>query len=317
LCRVPDVSVGNAARGGRRSPGGFPNTPLASPAGYNRSMPTGLRLQAVVGRHFFLPQEHGAWIWWIGPLLLGLAAVRRWSPDVAWLGLSLLAGFLLRQPATILVKARVGRRPKSDAGPAAAWVGVYATLLLGTFALLVTRGHTRLAGLAIPGIAVFAWHMALVARREERGQMGVELVGAGVLALAAPAAYWVAAGTDPFLPWLLWGLCWLQSAASIVLVYYRLSLRKMEAAPPSAMRLRLSRRSLTYHGFNAAIAVLLAAVGRIPWLMAAGFALMLVDAIDGVARPPIGVRPTRIGLRQLLASSLFVLLAAAGFLSIG
>jgi hypothetical protein len=25
-------------------------------------------------RHYFIPTEHGAWIWWIGPFLIGAAA---------------------------------------------------------------------------------------------------------------------------------------------------------------------------------------------------------------------------------------------------
>ena len=44
--------------------------------------------------------------------------------------------------------------------------------------------------LALPGIAVFACHLYLVRKRAERGQAGVEILATGVLALAAPAAYW-------------------------------------------------------------------------------------------------------------------------------
>ncbi len=47
--------------------------------------------------------------------------------------------------------------------------------------------------------------------------------------------------------------------------------------------------------------------------MAAGFALMLLDVVDAVRRPPVGLRAARIGVRQLLASKLFAVLAAAGF----
>jgi hypothetical protein len=49
--------------------------------------------------------------------------------------------------------------------------------------------------------------------------------------------------------------------------------------------------------------------------MASAFLLMLLDAIAAVARPPIGQPPTRIGVRQLLASSLFVVLCMIGFLT--
>jgi len=169
--------------------------------------------------------------------------------------------------------------------------------------------------LAVPGVAVFAWHLWLIGRREERGQMGVEIVGAGVLALAAPAAYWVAGGLSPSLPWLLWLLCWLQSAASIVLVYFRLAYRKLEAVPSLDERLRDGRRALAYNGFNAVLASALALAGAVPPLVASAFLLMLLDTIGAVARPPLGHPPTRIGVRQLAASFLFVALCVLGFLT--
>jgi hypothetical protein len=145
--------------------------------------------------------------------------------------------------------------------------------------------------------------------------MGVEVVGAGVLALTAPGAYWVCGGASAGLPWLLWLLCWLQAAASIVLVYFRLGTRKLEAIPLLRDRLEDGRRALAYNGFNAVLAAVLALATAIPELMASAFLLMLLDAIAAVARPPIGQPPTRIGVRQLLASSLFVVLCMIGFLT--
>lgn len=265
-------------------------------------------------KHYILPAEHGAWIWWIGPLLIGLSAAGGISPDAVLLAAAALSAFLLRQPATILVKALSGRRPRGDVRPAAAWLVADGIVLAVLTWALVARGHGRILILAIPGAAVFAWHLFLVSRREERGQMGVEVVGAGTLALAAPGAYWVAGGVAGALPWILWLLCWLQSAASIVLVYFRLGTRKLPEAPPLREGLRLAARALLYHGFNLAVACGLAVTGLVPWAMAVAFALMLADSVESVLRPPVGVAPTRIGLRQLGASSLFVALSVSGFL---
>jgi hypothetical protein len=270
---------------------------------------------SLLRRHYILPAEHGAWIWWIGPLLIGLAAAGSWSSDVLLLVVAILAGFLLRQPATLLVKIRAGRRSPRDVGPALTWLVVDLVVLALVVAILAAGGHTRILVLAIPGLLVFAWHLSLVSRRDERGQMGIEIVGAGVLALAAPAAYWVCGGPGTSLPWILWLLCWLQSAASIVLVYFRLGTRKLQQMPSIGDRAREGARSLLYHGFNVVLASGLAVAGVIPGLMAGAFLLMLVDAIAAVARPPFGQPPTRIGVRQLLASSLFVALSVLGFLS--
>lgn len=265
-------------------------------------------------RHQFLPTEHGAWIWWIGPLLIGLAAARSAPPEAALLTFAVLAGFLLRQPSTIAVKVLIGRRPRNDLGPALVWIAVDSVALLALTVGLAALGHARILVLAVPGVAVFGWHLFLISRREERGQMGIELVGAGVLALAAPAAYWVAGGSRDSLAWALWLLCWLQSAASIVLVYLRLEQRRLPAAPPLRLNLRRAARAMAYHAFNLILSLGLAAVGLVHWGFAWGFLLMALDLAQGVASPPVGHKPTRIGVRQLAASTAFTALAAAGFL---
>jgi len=230
------------------------------------------------------------------------------------LAVAALAGFLLRQPATILVKVSAGRRPSREFRPALTWAAIDLILLGLATAVLIAGGHARILILAVPGLLVFVWQLWLIRRREDRGQMGIEIVGAGVLALAAPAAYWVCGGSSAGLPWLLWLLCWLQSAASIVLVYFSLSYRKLPALPPMRVRTLDGRRALLYHGFNGLLASVLALAGEVPLWMATAFLLMLLDAIAGVARPPVGRPPTAIGVRQLVASALFVLLSVVGFL---
>jgi hypothetical protein len=266
-------------------------------------------------RHYFIPTEHGAWIWWIGPFLIGLAAGSRLDLDALVLLLAVGAAFFLRQPASIAVKALSGRRPRSDLAPGLFWSAAYALLMLLAVLVLIRSGHTALLWLAIPGVLVFAWHLWLISRREERGQRGIELVAAGVLALASPAAYWTADGSDPLVPWILWGLTWLQSAASIVYVYHRLEQRRLTAMPPVAERWRSGARTLVYHAFNLAVALSLTLLGRVPALVSLAFGLVMLDALEGVAHPPIGARPAAIGLRQLGASLAFVAVMIAAYLT--
>lgn len=260
-----------------------------------------------------LPTEHGSWIWWIGPFIVGSAAGGSANAALIVLALAALCAFLLRQPAAILVKTYSGRRPARDRTPAGAWAALYATVTAASVLWLTTAGFARILLLALPGVPVFVWHLWLISQRGERGQRGIELAGSGVLALAAPAAYWVAGGSDASLPWLLWLLLWLQSAASIVQIYLRLEQRGLSESPGLQERLAMASRSLAYHGFNLALSGLLAVLGGIPPLMSAGYALMLADAIEGALRPPVGSKPSRIGLRQLLASSAFMALAALSF----
>jgi len=88
-----------------------------------------------------------------------------------------------------------------------------------------------------------------------------------------------------------------------------------EVGFPSSLSARFLSASGAWicHVFNGATAVTLAALGWIPWLSAAGFLLMLIDLADGTLRPALGARPTQIGLRQLLASTLFAFLSVIGF----
>jgi len=266
-------------------------------------------------RHYFIPTEHGAWIWWIGPFLIGTAAGGTFGLDALVLLLAVAAVFFMRQPAAITVKALSGRRARSDLAPGLFWSSTYSLIALLAVLVLIRSNHAQLLWLAIPGVLVFAWHLWLVSRREERGQRGVELVAAGVLALAAPAAYWVAGGPGALTAWLLWLLTWLQSAASIVFVYLRLEQRRFPAVPPPSECWRMGARTLVYHTFNLVAAAGLAAARLVPALVPAAFGLMLADALEGVARPPVGARPTAIGLRQLGSSALFVVVMIAAYLA--
>ena len=268
-------------------------------------------------KHYAIPSEHGIWIWWLGPLIIGTSAAGGPSSAFLTLFLAALFAFLIRQPVSIIVKALSGRRNKDDIRPATFWVIVYGFGLLLFVTILVAQGYRQILLLAIPGIPVFIWNIRLISKRSERGQRGIELVGSGVLALAAPAAYWVSGGTNVFLPWILWLLTWLQSAASIVNVYDRLKSRELDQIPSLELRLRNGRRSLAYHIFNVILSAILAVGGWIPWLSVIAFGLMLVDSAESVIHPPIGAKARAIGFRQLGASILFVMLMSMGFLLAG
>jgi hypothetical protein len=276
------------------------------------ALPVSVARRSMLKRHVALPAEHGAWVFLLSPLLIGLFAGRAaggaWTPGVGWLVLAALAAFLLRQPVTVAVKAWAGRRSRAELPAAALWTAAYGLALCAGVGGLWAQGHGWVLLLALPAGPVFAWHLALIRRRAERRQMGVEVVGSGVLALAAPAAYWVMLGTAEAAGWWLWLLAWLQSAASIVYAYLRLEQRVLPAVPPLAQRLGLARRALLYAGFNVLLAAALSLARLAPPALVAPFALQLAETVWGALRPAVGVPPVRIGLRQLVVSSLFTLL---------
>lgn len=259
-------------------------------------------------RHIALPGDHGAWVFLLSPLLIGLAAGGNLNIPSLYLVITLLAAFLLRQPTTIAVKAYSGRRSRRDLPAARFWIIVYATVASLGVLSLVLEGYAYILVLAIPGIPVFIWHLYLVSKRAERRQIGVEIVGSGVLALAAPAAYWVGVGSSEGTGWWLFILTWLQSAASIVYAYLRLQQRELTELPSTMVRLRMGWRALIYTTFNLLAVALFSLGGMLPNLLPIPYALQWGESIWGTMRPAMGVKPTRIGLRQLVVSTLFTLL---------
>ena len=259
-------------------------------------------------RYVAITSEHGSWVFLFSPLLIGLFAGRSWGVETIFLILASLAGFLVRQPITVAVKALSGRRSKRDLPAARFWILVYGLIgLLGVYGL-IRHGFAYLLVLVIPGVVVFAWHLSLVYRRAERRQMEVEIVASGVLALAAPAGYWIGKGTPDPMGWWLWALTWFQSAASIVHAYLRLKQRELDAVPDISRRVRMGSRALLYTGFNTAASLALSISGALPSWIFLPYALQFAETLWGVYHPAVDVKPTHIGFRQLGVSTLFTVL---------
>lgn len=256
-----------------------------------------------------LPQDHGSWVFLLSPLLIGLFIGGAITLASVVLILTALAAFLLRQPLSIAVKVWSGRRARSDLRLALFWAALYGGVLLSLVFWLILLGHGRLLWLGIPAALVFGWHLWLVKKRSERRKMGMEIVASGVLALAAPAALWVGQKTYHPQGWLLWVLCWLQSACSIVYAYLRLEQREWASVPPRLIdRIRPAIRALLYASFNLVLSISLGWMGYIPPFVWLAYGLQWGESIYGSLRPAIKVRPTRIGLRQLIISILFTIL---------
>ena len=126
--------------------------------------------------------------------------------------------------------------------------------------------------------------------------------------LIAPAGYWIGVGGITSLGWWLWGLTWFQSAAAIVYVYLQLAQREYKQIPPLKDRFQLGWRSILYTSFNLLSTVLLSALDVIPAWIFVPYLLQWGETIRGIYYPATGVKPTRIGIRQLIVSSLFTLL---------
>jgi hypothetical protein len=259
-------------------------------------------------KQIFLPQDHGSWVFIFSPLLIGLFAGGRFTFASLSLVIAAIAAFLVRQPITIAVKAYSGRRAKSDLPAARFWIALYGAIILVALIALLRAGLGYLLLLAIPGAPVFAWHLWLVSRREERRQVNVEIIATGVLSLAAPAAYWVGVGRYDPTGWWLWLLAWFQTAASIVYAYLRLEQRGYTEGLERGELWKLGVRAFAYTTFNLVVVFVLGLLSILPRFLFLAYLLQWTETLWGIFRPAIKWKPTRIGIRQLIVSTLWTVL---------
>jgi len=259
-------------------------------------------------RQIAIPQDHGSWVFILSPLVIGLIAGKQFSGGSMALTIAAMTAFLIRQPVTVAIKAYSGRKSRIDLPAAGFWITIYGALLLVCVAALVLFGQSYVLYLGIPAAPVFVWHLWLVSRREERRQAGIEILATGVLALAAPAAYWIGKGSYQPVGWLLWFLVWFQSAASIVYAYLRLEQRVWKSIPDLRTRFKSGTRALIYTSFNLVLSIILGLFQVIPGLVFSAFLIQSAETAWGTVNPAIGAKPVAIGTRQLVVSVLFCIL---------
>lgn len=259
-------------------------------------------------KQIFLPQDHGSWVFILSPLLIGLFAGKHFNYASFNLVVAALAAFLIRQPLAIAVKIYSGRRAKDDLPAARFWMMVYGVIALLSILGLTLEGFSYILYLAIPGAPVFAWHLRLVSRREERRQAGIEIVATGVLALAAPAAFWVGSGHYDPTGWWLWILCWMQTAASIVYAYLRLEQREQTQIKDRRAQWQMGFRSALYTSFNLASSLSLSLLAVLPSFIFIPYLLQWIETLWGITHPATGWKPTRIGARLTIVSALWTVL---------
>ncbi len=263
---------------------------------------------SIFRRHIFLPQDHGSWVFILCPLSIGLFTARQFSAASMALVVTAMAAFLIRQPVTIAIKAYSGRRPRTDLPAARFWMIIYGTVLILSVAELITLGDIYILLLGIPAAPIFAWHLWLISRREERRQAGIEILATGVLALAAPAAFWIGRNGYQPLGWVLWILTWFQSGASITYAYLRLEQREWKSNPDHSTRFKAAKWAVTYSFFNLIFTLTLCVMQVIPVLIWLPFLIQALETIWGTFNPAIGAKPVQVGTRQLFITLIFTFL---------
>ena len=255
-----------------------------------------------------IPQDHGSWVFILTPLIIGFVLSGQFHTPAIYLLVAALAAFFIRQPVTIAVKAYAGRRPRTDLPATRFWMVIYGFIALLMLVGLGMRGYLDVVFLAIPGFAIFGWHLYLVSKRDERKQAGLEVVASGALALAAPAAYWIGRGSYEPLGWALWLLIWFQSAASIVHAYMRLEHRKQTQIPGRPAQLQMAKRALMYTSFNLLVSILLGFFSILPAYLFVAYLPQWLETQWWTFHPDIKAKPVAIGMRQTAVSTLYIVL---------
>ena len=259
-------------------------------------------------KHVAIPQDHGSWVFILSPLLIGFFAGDTFTYASFNLLVAAMAAFMLRQPATTIIKIYSNRRTRAELPAARFWFVVYGVICLLALLGLTLEGFVYILYLAVPGVPVFAWHLWLVSKRDERRQVNIEILATGVLSLTAPAAYWIGIGHYDTNGWWLWILIWFQTAASIVYAYLRLEQREWTSIPNRWNRFRSGWRAYLYTSFNLVSSLGLGLGSVLPSLIFIPYLVQWIETIWGIDHPSIGWKPTRIGVRQLIVSTLWTVL---------
>ena len=171
-----------------------------------------------------LPAEHGSWAWLLVPFGVGTAVSRSLTLPVWLVLVGALAVFLLRQPATIWLRARQGKAGKTQGQTAVRWL-----IFLGIVALIcllgvLGQGRWLLLWLLLPPLLILLGYLLVAQRRPaDVRSLWLELAGAAVLALLAPASYTAATNRLDTTAWLLWGLLAGQNVLGALYVRLRIA----------------------------------------------------------------------------------------------
>jgi len=223
-------------------------------------------------KHLIMPTEHGSWSWLLVPFGVGTAIVGRFDAPIFLMLIAGLATFLMRQPATVWMRARRGKARSADGPAAATWATALALVATTCAAALVVLNRGDFLWLALPLLPVFVLYL-LAARRGRAGlrSLGMELSGAAALAMMAPAA--MVAGHAGFTgqEWPVWGVLGTQNVLGAL--YVRLRIHDTHSRPINRWGILWS------HLAGMAFILILALLDSAAFLVAIPFAVFLARAI--------------------------------------
>lgn len=257
-----------------------------------------------------IPREHGSWV--LAACAVGIGAAA--APAVRVVPLLLLVlGVAAAMMARASLQAGLRRHPRAGAR---GWAAIWLTVAVGTAAVLaIGFSLPGMRTLAVAGIAyagvIYALSRPVRGRRLDRTVWG-EWLGAGGLALAAPAGYAVGGGDSLPTEAFLWFLMWAYSGSGIVYVKMQIAGLHHRELDSTELRRICGQGNLLYHlGLAAAVSVM--ALRGDEWLLVGtAFLPVIVRAFVGWWRLR-AVRQSfvRVGLLEMAYSVWFAVWVGA------
>lgn len=261
-----------------------------------------------------LPKEHGSWVMFATPLLLGLILAPVWHWQAVILVIAALGLFLLRYPLALLVKGR--KRKNVNRLFLWRWAMIYGGIAVVDGGWLVFGAKLWwLVPLGGVGVALVGFHLWLLSQRKEMSAIG-ELAGIAGLALGAPLAYYAASQQLDAMAVVLWLLNAIYFGGTVF--YVKLKVRQQPRQP---MPVRLSERAvaakacLTYQSVALTVIILLVAFRQAPILALLAFIPAAMKNIYGAWRwqNRKSLNLVRLGLVEVAHTVLFAALIVATF----
>lgn len=249
-----------------------------------------------------LPNEHGAWAFWLEPVLLGLALAASLAGFL--LALAALAALLLQHPLSLVLSDRRRRVHYSRTSLAQMFLLLYGSLALTCLLLALWLSSNMLLLLPLLLAAPLGLLQLWYDSRNQGRALTAELSGATAMGATASCML-IAAGWSLLPALLIWLLLAARTVPTIIYIRNRLRLERGSSQD--------SHISLIAHVSAVILVVALALVNLIPYLATLPFMLLQARASLGLSRfrKP---RPAKvIGFQELFWGVITVLLLALAY----
>jgi len=175
-------------------------------------------------KHLLLPSEHGSWSWLIVPYFVGAIVGGVINLAVLLVFTGSMAAFLLRQPATLWIRAKRGNGRLRDIPILKKIIAILTTIAILSFIGLMAFGLTDLLLLTLPVSLFFILYIFSARQKQSNTRvLGMEVAGSAALALVAPAAMVAATGALSIEAAAIGGLMAAQNVLGVLYVRQRVA----------------------------------------------------------------------------------------------